>query len=251
VTKNETHQGKELRALLARRIAILDGACNRFKPGPTLPLATAELKAEQEKERQAFAAGKKDADLLPIAEARARSEKTDWSQLLHLPVPPHGLHIWDNIGLRELASYIDWSPFFWTWELKGKFPDILHSEKYGQQARELHADALRLLEDIITNHRVQPRAVTAIARAFSDGDDIHIQHSHNGSTDTLTFHFLRQQARKERDDRPYVSLADFVPPEHADAPGLLGGFALTAGHEIEDYAAHHRNKGDDYTAILI
>jgi 5-methyltetrahydrofolate--homocysteine methyltransferase len=165
--------------------------------------------------------------------------------------PPLGLHIWDNIDLRELASYIDWSPFFWTWELKGKFPDILNSEKYGQQARELHADALRLLEDIITNHRVQPRAVTAIARAFADGDDIHIQHGHNGSTDTLTFHFLRQQARKERYDRPYVSLADFVPPEHADAPGLLGGFALTAGHEIEDYAAHFRNKGDDYTAILI
>lgn len=179
--------------------------------------------------------------LIPYAEARANGLKTNWTQ--QMIAQPDRLGVFSlDVSLEEIIPYIDWSPLFWTWELKGTYPKILGHEKYGAEAKKLFNDAKALLDDIVKNKRFTPKVCVGLFPAHSDGDDVVVNNSH-------TFHFLRQQKEKLGDDGKYLSLADFIAPKgHND---FMGGFVVTAGHEVDSFAKTFQNKGDDYSSIMV
>lgn len=210
---------------------------------------TAELKEKQEKLRQHFKTSQADKTPgLKIHEAREKAYKTDW-EAVEIEIPKQmGVEVWENICLDDLARYIDWSPFFWTWEMKGTFPKILNSPKYGEQAKVLYDDAQKMLERIVKEKRFSPRAVVGLWEANSEGDDVTLMNK-QGPLETLSF--LRQQKVKVGDDKTAYCLADFIAPKKSGKKDCLGAFVVTMGDDVEKFAAEYEKKGDDYNAILI
>ena len=151
----------------------------------------------------------------------------------------------------EIVDVFDWSPFFHAWELRGVFPKILKHETHGEEATKLYNDAQRILEELVENNRVHARATWGVWPAHSTGEDIELFTDPDKATGLATFHFLRQQKEKIKPNAPFQSLADFVAPADSGVLDYLGGFAVTAGNEVEEYAATFKEAGDDYTAIII
>lgn len=211
---------------------------------------TAEIRADQEKQRQKYAAGKGERKFVSIEEARVNRFKTDWKNL-RIDVPKKlGLQVLDNIPLEEIVPFIDWSPLFWAWELKGVYPKIFENKDYGAQARELYQDAQKLLREIITRKRFHARAVISFWLANAVGDDIDVYTDESRKEVLGTFHFLRQQKEKDGDGS-YYCLADFVAPEDSGREDYIAGFAVTVGHEVEAFANAFKAKNDDYSAIMV
>jgi 5-methyltetrahydrofolate--homocysteine methyltransferase len=208
--------------------------------------------AEQEvREREIHAGKGSTAAYVPFAEAKGRKFEIDW-ETTDLAVPQDiGKHVIERASLEGIVEVFDWSPFFHAWELRGVFPKIFDHEVHGQEARKLHADAQRILEDLVENERIHCRATWGVWPAHSTGEDIEL-FADEAKTDRLaTFHFLRQQKEKVKEGTPFQSLADFVAPADCSRHDHLGAFAVTAGNEIEEYAKSFRDEGDDYTAIVI
>ena len=206
------------------------------------------LEAEHEAARKRFAAkNEKPEEYLSIADARSKAKVLDFSTI-RTPSKV-GLELFERLDPAELVEYFDWAPFFQAWQLRGPFPKILTHEERGEQASELYNDALRLLDDIIKNNRVHARAVLGIWPANSVGDDVEVYSDETRSETLQTFRFLRRQ--KEDKDGNCACLSDFVAPKDGGKVDYLGAFCVTAGQEIEDYAAEFKKKGDDYTAIII
>jgi 5-methyltetrahydrofolate--homocysteine methyltransferase len=150
-------------------------------------------------------------------------------------------------ALAELVPFIDWSPFFHTWELRGVYPKILQHEKHGEEARKLFADAQKLLEDIVSKKLIQPKAVYGFFPANRVGDDVEL-YTDGSRTKVLTsFHFLRQQIEKG-DGTPNWCLADFIAPK--GSPDFIGGFAVTSGHNLKELVEKFKADHDDYNAIM-
>jgi 5-methyltetrahydrofolate--homocysteine methyltransferase len=151
--------------------------------------------------------------------------------------------------LDELVEFVDWSPFFHTWELRGRYPAILRHEKHGEEARKLFADAQKLLDEIVGKKLIQARGVYGFFPANRAGDDVEIHHDENRNRDRVraTFHFLRQQIAKD-DGTPNWSLADFVAPKNL--PDFIGGFAVTSGHGLKELVEKFKADNDDYNAIM-
>ncbi|MEL7173299.1 MAG: vitamin B12 dependent-methionine synthase activation domain-containing protein, partial [Pseudomonadota bacterium] len=149
--------------------------------------------------------------------------------------------------VAELIPFIDWSPFFWTWEIKGMYPAVLEDAKAGETARELHANATAMLDRIVAERWFCPRAVAALWPANRVGDDITVWADETRTTPAATFHMLRQQGAKSG-DRASFCLADFVAP--AGIPDWIGGFAVTAGPEVHAIADRLKAEGNDYDAIM-
>ncbi|TXH81597.1 MAG: methionine synthase, partial [Rhizobium sp.] len=187
---------------------------------------------------------------LPIARARENAEKVDWSS--YKPVKPQffGTKVFESYDLAELAKYIDWTPFFQTWELKGRFPAILEDEKQGEAARQLYSDAQAMLEKIIAENWFRPRAVIGFWPAGVIGDDIRVFTDESRSEELATFYTLRQQLSK-RDGRPNVALSDFVAPVSSGVGDYVGGFVVTAGIEEVAIAERFERANDDYSSILV
>ncbi|MCU0785825.1 MAG: methionine synthase, partial [Verrucomicrobia bacterium] len=175
---------------------------------------------------------------LPAAERRARSDA---------PYP---------LSLAEIARFIDWSPFFHTWELRGRYPAILNHEKHGEEARKLFADAQKLLTRIIDQKLLTARGVYGIFPANSIGDDVELYTDASRTQVLTTFHFLRQQMVKA-DGSPNWCLADFVAPkhstfniQHSTSKDYLGAFAVTSGHGLKALVEKFKADHDDYSAIM-
>lgn len=184
--------------------------------------------------------------ILPYTEACKRFLKTNWNEVEI--AKPNRIGVFNiDINLEELVSYIDWSPFFWTWELKGTYPKILGNSTYGDEAKKLFQDAQTLLIDIISNRRFNPKAVVGIFPAYSNGDDVIVLTS---KEETTILHFLRQQKEKIDDDSSQYCLADFIAPS-ADYQDFIGCFAVTMGPEVEIYAKSFKEKLDDYSSIIV
>jgi len=208
------------------------------------------LKADQARLRERHASGSSnEARMLSLEEARQNRFEIDWKSANLAKPEAYGRQVLTDIDLSAVLEYFDWSPFFWTWGLKGVFPAILEHRKYGEQASELYRDAQDMLKDVIENKRFRLRAVFSLWAAQSDGDDINIFADDSCGEPIGAFRFLRQQKEKVSDSTCY-SLADFVAPESSDRMDSLGGFAVTAGPEVEDYANEFKEKGDDYRAIM-
>lgn len=185
---------------------------------------------------------------LPLAKARANAMKVDWST--YTPTAPGftGSKVIEGWDLAEIARYIDWTPFFRTWELKGVYPRILDDATYGEAARGLFADAQEMLARIIDEKWFGPRAAIGFWPANAQGDDIHLFDDADRATPLATLHTLRQQHSK-RKDSPNLALADFVAPE--GIADHVGGFVVTAGPEEVAISEKFEKAGDDYSSIMV
>lgn len=184
---------------------------------------------------------------LPLASARDNAVSIDWAGFQAKAPEFLGARVIDDFDLAEIARYIDWTPFFQTWELKGVYPRILEDEKQGEVARQLFADAQAMLARIIGEEWFKPRAVIGFWPANRVGDDIRLFTAEDREHELATLYTLRQQVAK-RDGRPNVALADFV------APGLrdyVSAFVVTTGAEEQAIADRFKAAHDDFSAILV
>jgi 5-methyltetrahydrofolate--homocysteine methyltransferase len=165
-----------------------------------------------------------------------------------LPLPP-GAPRPLRLGLEELVPFLDWSPFFHVWELRGRYPAILNHPTQGEQARELFADGQKLLETILAQKLLTARGVYAFFPANSAGEDVEIYTDESRARRLATFHFLRQQMQKPP-SQPNLCLADFVAPAGQGLADYLGAFAVTTGHGLKELVERFKADHDDYSAIL-
>jgi 5-methyltetrahydrofolate--homocysteine methyltransferase len=193
--------------------------------------------------------GRKSKPLLPYEKAVENRLAIDF-RADESPAPGFlGRRVIDDVSLEELEEYIDWTFFFSAWELKGKFPKIFESQKYGDAARELFENGQTLLRRIIDEKWLTPRGVYGFWPAASDGDDILLFEAQNPSEECVRFNMLRQQG-EIADGRPNRSLADYVAPARGGVRDYLGAFAVTSGAEANEIAAGFEKDLDDYNAIM-
>jgi 5-methyltetrahydrofolate--homocysteine methyltransferase len=186
---------------------------------------------------------------VPIEEARKRRAPITFNTETIATPTFTGVRVLDDFPLEVLRNYIDWTPFFHTWELKGVYPRIFENKDYGDQARQLFEDANALLDQIIAGKQIQARAVYGLFPANAVGDDVELYTEETRTEVRETFHFLRQQANREGSE-PCRSLADFIAPKETGLPDYIGAFAVTTGHGIEALRNSYRAKNDDYNAIM-
>jgi 5-methyltetrahydrofolate--homocysteine methyltransferase len=187
--------------------------------------------------------------LTPYVDARARRFATDWSSV-RIDKPAFlGARVLDSIPLEELVPFIDWSPFFQAWELKGKYPRIFEDSVVGTQARELYADATRLLERIVSEKRLAARAVYGFWPAVAEGDDVVLYTDDERTHEAARFFMLRQQWERPG-QKDFRSLADYVAPFDAGRGDYVGAFAVTAGIGADELAGEFAARHDDYQAIM-
>ncbi len=208
-----------------------------------------ENRGEQERQRASYAV--RDRRLHPFAEAQTKRLAIDWSAE-RPPIPAFtGLRHERHIDLSKLRDYIDWSPFFHAWELRGAYPRLLKDATVGAQARELFADAQAMLARIIDESWLGAEALYGFFPAHGEGEDIVIYSDDMRESEAVRFHTLRQQATKRDPDQPLLALADFVAPRSSGCTDYIGAFALTAGIGIEEHVERFERDGDDYSAILL
>lgn len=187
---------------------------------------------------------------LTYAEAVANGFKPDWNAY-QPPVPKQlGIDVLTNYPLEKLVPYIDWTPFFISWSLAGKFPKILEDEVVGEAARDLYEQAQSMLKDLVQNNKLDARAVFGLFPAAQTGnDDLEVYSDESRSSVTHTFHHIRQQSDKVT-GKANLSLADYIAPKGTSAQDYLGGFTVSI-FGAEEMAIDYRAKGDDYSAILV
>ena len=208
------------------------------------------LKAEYRRVADAHARAEADKQRLPLDKARANRMKIDWST--YAPPKPTfmGARVFRTYDVAELVPFIDWTPFFQTWELKGRFPAILEDPKQGAAARQLYEDAQEMLKQIVDGRWFNPKAVIGFWPANAVGDDIRLFRGESRTEELATFFGLRQQLAK-RDGRPNLCLSDFVAPAETGLNDYVGGFVVTAGIEEVRIAERFERANDDYRSILV
>lgn len=208
------------------------------------PVFQANLKAEYAQFREDYKNRKREKNFVTLDKARANKINVDAKNI----VAPSftGVKVFDNFPLSELRNYIDWTPFFMTWELAGRYPKILNDEIVGKEATKLFADANAILDEVIEKNLLQAKAVIAFWPANAIGDDVEL----NANGKIETFHFLRQQSEKA-EGQTYNCLADFVAPKETGTTDYMGGFAVTAGIGIEKLVEQYEKNHDDYNSIMI
>jgi len=211
------------------------------------------IKEEYERVRQQHA-NKKATPLVTLEEAQKNAEIIDWEQV-EITTPKFiGRRVFKNYDLAEIAKYIDWTPFFQTWDLAGKFPQILTDEVVGDSATKVYADALKMLERVIQGRWIAAHAVIGLYPANQVGDDIVLYADETRSEPLLTWNGLRQQTVRPVVDgvkRPNRCLADYVAPLSSKKKDYVGMFAVTTGHGVDKKVEEFQAKNDDYDAILL
>ena len=211
------------------------------------------IKEEYERVRQQHA-NKKATPLVTLEEAQKNAEIIDWEQMEIIAPKFIGRRVFKNYDLSEIAKYIDWTPFFQTWDLAGKFPQILTDEVVGDSATKVYADALKMLERVIQGRWIAAHAVIGIYPANQVGDDIVLYANETRSEPLLIWNGLRQQTVRPIVDgvkRPNRCLADYVAPLSSKKKDYVGMFAVTTGHGVDKKVEEFQAKNDDYDAILL
>ncbi|MDR3745895.1 MAG: methionine synthase [Acidobacteriaceae bacterium] len=209
----------------------------------------AQLRAEYEVLRKAHSAPQK--TVVPLETARTRRTPIEWrADPNTLPSPEFtGVRVLDHFPLATLREYIDWSPFFHAWGLKGIYPRILEDEKHGAQAQQIFAEGNALLDRIIAEDLLTARGVYGLFPANAVGDDVELYSDETRKEVIERFHFLRQQSDREGKE-PCRSLADFIAPRETGLADHLGAFAVTSGIGLKQLCDRFRAKNDDYNAIM-
>jgi 5-methyltetrahydrofolate--homocysteine methyltransferase len=211
------------------------------------PAFVAQHRADYEALRKAHAAPKQ--SVVSLDTARARRTPIEW-RVEDLPVPAFlGVRVLDNFPLATLREYIDWSPFFHTWGLKGIYPRILDDERQGEQARQVFTEGKALLDTIVEQNLITARGVYGFFPANAVGDDVDLYTDETRSQVSKRLHFLRQQANREGSE-PCRSLADFIAPKDIGLADHIGSFAVTTGIGLKELCDGFRAKHDDYNAIM-
>ena len=210
----------------------------------------ANVADEQRAAREHHARSQESKNLPSIAEVRAAKLEIDWSDYKSITPEFLGRKSFDDYDLAELATHIDWTPFFRTWELVGVYPAILDDDVVGEAARGLFEDAKVMLDKIISEKWLTARAVIGFFPANAVGDDVELNMEWDGSNEPKAFHFLRQQMAK-REGRSNMCLADFVAPKDTGLTDHIGGFAVTTGIGIDKKVAEFKAANDDYSEILL
>jgi len=187
--------------------------------------------------------------LVPIVEARNNKFTTDWD-IYQPPMPQHpGIHRLDDVGFENLREYIDWTPFFYTWGLRAKYPRVLKDDKIGEEARKVFDDAQKMIDRFIADDRLNPRGIIGIFPAASDEDDIIVYTDETRQDELTRIIGLRQQTPKSN-GKPNLSLADYIAPVQSGIPDFVGGFAVTAGAGLDDLIAEFEQDHDDYNIMM-
>jgi 5-methyltetrahydrofolate--homocysteine methyltransferase len=209
----------------------------------------AETTAEYARVREQFERGQDNRGRMSLTDARRRAFATDWTKTAPPKPSFTGLKTFEDWDLTDLAEHIDWTPFFASWQIFGRFPAILEDEVVGQAARDLYADGRRMLDRMIQGRWLTAKATVGFWPAQAEGDDILVYADEARTQVAGRFHTLRQQMVRTEGDRANLALSDFIAPV-GGPPDWLGGFAVTAGHGEIEMAERFRRDGDDYSAIL-
>jgi 5-methyltetrahydrofolate--homocysteine methyltransferase len=243
----------------------------KFLNGATKEKAHTDQKSEYVKMRETHAAAQREERYLSLEEARHNKVKIDWNQFRPVKPKKLGLTVLEDFPLKDLVDYIDWTPFFMTWRLRGAYPKILDDKEVGEEARKLFNDAKAMLKDIVDKKKLQARAVYGLFPANAQGDDIklfnftskkeshacerHGHHEHevfleNKSEPLETLHMLRTQRQMEEMSSPNPSLSDFVAPVETGKTDYVGAFCVTAGIGLEAICSQYEKDQDDYSSIM-
>ena len=208
------------------------------------------IRSEYEMMRERHQSKKQIKKYLPIEEAKNNKWTTDWTN--YSPPKPKmlGVKVFDNYSLEELQHYIDWTPFFSTWELHGKYPNIFEDELVGTEAKKLFDDAQAMLRKIIDENWIQAKGVIGFFPANANGDDIILYKDASKNEELKTVHHLRQQNQKAP-GQPNFCLTDFVAPVESGKRDYIGGFAVTCGLGIESKLKEFHEDHDDYSSIML
>lgn len=229
----------------SRSVAI----CSELLSDKAKPL-TEKVKLEYENLRIDHSNRREKKVYLSFDDAKKNKYQIDWETQTPAKPKKIGVEILENVDLNELRKFIDWSPFFRTWMLTGKYPAILRDETVGTHATELFNDANRMLDDIIRDKKLTAKAVFGLFPAYSFGEDVSIFEDESKNKHITTFHFLRQQVQK-RSNQPNVCLSDFIAPKDSGMDDYLGLFAVTAGLGIETMLQEFEADHDDYSSIMV
>ncbi len=210
----------------------------------------AQTRGEYERVAEAHAKAQLDKQRVPLAKARANALKIDWDA--HTPVKPSftGARAFATYDVAELVPYIDWTPFFQTWEFKGRYPALLDDPERGVAAKALFDDAQAMLKRIVEERWFTPKAVIGFWPANAIGDDIALYTGESREERLATLYTLRQQLAR-RDGKPNVALADFIAPKDSGKADYIGAFVVTAGAEEEKISARYAQANDDYGSIMV
>ncbi|WP_157016413.1 methionine synthase [Mesorhizobium xinjiangense] len=230
----------------SRAVGVVSSLLSPTKRANYIETVQAEYKKVADAHARSEAAKKR----LPLAAARANAHKIDWAA--HEPPKPSflGTRVFETWDLADLARYIDWTPFFQTWELKGRYPKILDDEKQGAAARQLFDDAQAMLKQIIAEKWFAPKAVIGFWPANAVGDDISL-YTVDGRKEELARLFTLRQQLAKRDGKANLALSDFVAPQDSGKADYLGGFVVTAGIEEVAIAERFERANDDYSSIMV
>jgi len=209
-----------------------------------------QTKHEYQELRTNHASRSSQKQYLSLQQARENKFNIDWSTVSIAQPKLIGTRVYADYPLDEVRKYIDWTPFFQTWMLKGKFPAILEDDIVGEEAKRLHQDANRMLDEVIEQQSLQASAVVGIFPAVSSGDDVKVYKDSTKKELLTTVHFLRQQGKKAA-GLPNFCLADFIAPENSGVEDYLGFFAVTAGRGIENILEQYTAQHDDYKSIMV
>ncbi|WP_166838067.1 methionine synthase [Rheinheimera pleomorphica] len=209
----------------------------------------ARIKQEYVVAREQHARSRPGEKLLSFAQAKANKFQLDLSKVAPAPKQP-GVHLWQEVDLNILRDYIDWTPFFLTWQLSGKYPAILNHAEVGIEARKLFKDANAMLDTMINQGHVKGKAVFGLFPANSDGEDIIVYTDESRTVEKARLYNLRQQLQL-RNNAPNCSLADFIAPVDSGVKDYIGGFAVSTGFGADEFAAKFAAEHDDYNSIMV
>jgi 5-methyltetrahydrofolate--homocysteine methyltransferase len=229
----------------SKSVPVVSNLINSSNTGSFIQKVKEEYKSLRSEYQKRMA----EKNFVSIEAARANKPKFDWNSIpITKPFKP-GIHLNENFPLEELKSYIDWSPFFLTWELKGKFPSILNNEKYGTEAKKLYNDANNLLDKVIKEKSLKASGIFGLFPANSTGDDIEIYSNDSRQGIITVFHTLRQQSEKSP-GIPHLALSDFIAPKESEIKDYIGCFAVTTGIGTDELVEKYEKDNDDYNSIL-
>lgn len=235
-------------------IHVLDASRSVPVAGELIGKKTAQVihervKAEYSQLREDHANRKENKNYIPYERAKANKLKVNWSEKIFHEPKQLGNHTFKSYSIQEIANYIDWTPFFSTWMLKGKYPKIFENEIIGEEAKKLFADAQQLLKEVVQDDLLFANGVVGLFPANNVGDDVEIYTDNSRSEVLTTFHMLRQQGKKGS-GLPNLSLADYIAPK-GEGDDYVGGFAVTTGVGIEALIDKFEKDHDDYNSIMI
>lgn len=211
---------------------------------------TEEIRKEYERLREAHAKKQTDKEFLTLEQARNNKLALDWKN--YTPKKPNkpGITIFQDYPLEEIKNYIDWTPFFQVWELKGRYPKIFENENYGDEAKKIFNDANKLLDKIISEKLLKANGIIGLFPANSIDDDIEIYTDESRNGILATIHTLRQQTIKSK-GIPNLALSDFIAPKESNVKDYIGAFAVTAGIGIERLIEKYSKEHDEYNIIMV